>query len=72
MAKKRIQISAVLKKDLKVVLYLISSWLIGIGAVLLTNDERYIGLVPVSNYIIFRIKEELGKEGYREALRKHE
>jgi len=65
-----ITLSDVLKKDLRVVAFLVSSWAIGLALVYFTNNEKLLGLIPVANYIIFRIEQELSNEGYREALKK--
>jgi len=69
---KTITISDVLKKDLKVVGFLILNG----GVVLLSQTilKENIALSVVfgaaANYIVFRIQQELNNEGYREALKK--
>jgi hypothetical protein len=70
MAKRRIELSEVLVKDLKVVLYLVASWAVGLAVVFLSGDERYLGLIPVANYVIYRLSQELSNQGYRSALKK--
>jgi hypothetical protein len=71
MAKKiNIVLSDVVKKDLRVVAFLVSSWAVGLAAVYFTGDEKLLGLIPVTNYLIFRLEQELKKEGYQEALKK--
>ena len=70
MAKKKIQLSEVAVKDLKVVLYLVASWAVGLAVVFLSGDERYLGLIPVANYVIYRLSQELSNQGYRSALKK--
>jgi hypothetical protein len=70
MKKINITLSDVFKKDLRVIAFLVSSWAIGLLAVYFTGNEKLLGLIPVSNYIIFRIEQELNKEGYKEALKK--
>ena len=71
MAKKKIILSEVLKKDLKVLGYLLS---FGGGAYLaqrFITDNEVLSLIlgAAVNYILFRIENELKKEGYREALK---
>ena len=69
---KKIVLSDVLKKDLKVVGYLLS---FGFGAYVaqrFITDNEVLSLVcgAAINYILFRIEKELAKEGYREALKR--
>lgn len=67
----KITISDVLKKDLKVLGFLILNG----GVVLLSQTilKENIALSVVfgaaANYIAFRIQQELNEEGYREALK---
>ena len=70
MAKRKIELSEVLVKDLKVVLYLVASWAVGLAVVFLSGDERYLGLIPIANYVIYRLSQELSNQGYRSALKK--
>jgi len=67
---RKITLKEVTKKDLKIVSFLVGSWAVGLLAVYLSNDPRLIGLVPVTNYIAYRLIEERKNEGYREALKK--
>lgn len=68
----KITISDVLKKDLKVLGFLILNG----GVVLLSQTilKENIALSVVfgaaANYIAFRVQQELNEEGYREALKK--
>ena len=68
----KIKINDVLKKDLKVLGFLILNG----GVVLLSQTilKENVALSVVfgasANYIAFRIQQELNEEGYREALRK--
>ena len=66
---KKITLNEVVKKDLRIVAFLVGSWIIGLVAVYLSKNELLLGLVPVSNYIAYRIMEELKKEGYIKALK---
>lgn len=66
---KKIKLSDVLKKDIRIAAFLIGSWIVGLLAVYLTGNEKLIGLVPVTNYIAYRLIDELKKEGYSEAIR---
>jgi hypothetical protein len=68
----KITVPEVLKKDLKVLVFLI----INGGVVLLSQTvlKENIALSVVfgaaANYIAFRLQQELSNEGYREALKK--
>lgn len=68
---KKITISEVLKKDLKVVGFL----LINGGVVLLSqtllkeNNSLAVLFGAIANYIAFRVQEELSNSGYKEALK---
>jgi len=70
MAKVKITLSDVLKKDLKVVMYLI---IFGgttiISAKYLQIGDLSILFGAVANYITYRVLEELKKEGYVRALK---
>lgn len=72
MAKKTNRLSEVVKGDLSVVVYLIA---FGLGTLLsqeYLTDNQILSVLfgAATNYILFRIKQELKKEGYVEALRK--
>lgn len=74
MAKARLTLSSVLKKDLKILAYLLGSWAVGLATVYLTYGEiskevLLAGLAAPVNYIAYRLVEELKKEGYVEAVR---
>ncbi len=74
MAKVKLTVSDVFKKDLRVVGFLASSWLVGLAVIYvqtgsLPKEGLLLGIIPALNYIAFRITEELKKEGYREALK---
>jgi hypothetical protein len=67
---KKIILSDVIKKDLRVLSYLV---VFG-GVTILAEKYLKVGdasilLGAVANYILYRIRTELEKEGYREALR---
>lgn len=64
------QLSEVMKKDIKIIAYLVGTWIIGLVVVYLTGDERLVGLIPVTNYVIYRLEKELKNEGYVRALKK--
>lgn len=74
MAKKitfpKITLSEVAKKQLTVLAYLISSWVLALVLVEITKDPRLVGLAPAINLLIVIINQELKKEGYIEALKK--
>lgn len=66
----KIKISGVLKKDLRVLMFL----LVNGGVTYLTylfKDNIVFSIIfgASANYIVFRVQQELSKEGYREALR---
>ena len=74
MTVKKIILSEVFKKDLRVIGFLAGSWAIGLFSYWVANgnfppDLGRLGLIPFANYVAFRIIEELKKEGYREALK---
>ena len=68
---KGITLSDVFKKDLKLVAYLVSSGILGylLATYLAKDPILTIIFAPAINYIIYRVKQELEKEGYREALK---
>ena len=67
---KKITVSEVNKKHLRIIGYLCLSWGIALVMVAVTKDERFVGLAPVLNYIIYAVQKELNNEGYREAVKK--
>ena len=64
----KLKIDDVLKKDLRILCFLIGSWLVGLVALYFTKDERWLGLVPAVNYLAYRLEQELKNEGYRKVL----
>ena len=66
---KKITLNAVFKKDLRIVVFIASSWIVGLVAVYLSKNELLLGLIPLTNYIAYRVLEELKKEGYIKALK---
>ena len=68
----KIKLSDVLKKDLKLIGFLILNG----GVVLLSQtvlkDNVYLAVIfgGAANYIAFRLQQELNNEGYRKALSK--
>lgn len=71
MAVKKVTLSAVAKKDLILVGYLLASG--GLGWVLanyVANDPMLTAIfAPVINYVLYRITKELENQGYRAALK---
>jgi hypothetical protein len=69
---KRITISDVNKKYLKIIGYLLVSGVLGyVLATYVVGNEALTGIfAPAINFVIYIIKLELGKEGYNEALKK--
>ncbi len=71
MAKKKLQLSDVAKKHLKIIGYLVASGLLGILVAYLTDKpELAIVFAPAVNYVIYIIEKELKNEGVRAALKK--
>jgi len=64
---KKIKISDVNKKHLKVIAYLVGSWVISLGLFYIVGDPRLIGLAPVLNFIAVLLQKELAGEGYIKA-----
>ena len=65
---KKIQLSDVFKKDLRIISFLLGTWAIGLIIVYFTKDEALLGLIPILNYLAYRIEQELKDEGYYKAL----
>lgn len=70
MAIKKITLSDVFKKQLRIVAYLVVSALLSYLLSLITNKPEAVYATPIINYILYTIVEELKKEGYIQALRK--
>lgn len=69
MAKRKIKISDVLKKHLRIIGYLAISAALAYGLSLLVDRPEAVYLSPVINYILYAIEKELKNEGYIKALR---
>lgn len=69
MVKKKLVLSDQFKKDLRIIGFLAGSWVLGLVLVVLANDDRLLGLIPVINYIAYRLEKELRNEGYIETIR---
>lgn len=67
---KKLTISEVNKKHLRIIGYLIGSWVVALGLSYLTSNEKLVGLAPVLNYLVFVIEKELKNEGYISTLKK--
>ena len=70
----QIRVSDVLKKDARIIAFLVGSWALGLALFWITSGKlperlNVLGLIPVINYIAYRIKEELNADGYIEAIR---
>ncbi len=68
--KKKLTLSDVNKKHLKIISLLLGSWVISLGIVYITGNEKLVGLAPVLNYIYFTVEKELKGEGYQKVLKK--
>lgn len=70
MAKKKLEISDVYKKDLRILGFLLINGLVAWGSMQIDADPILsIILGGAANYIAFRALEELKGEGYRKALK---
>ena len=67
---KKIVLSDVTQKHMRIIAYLSGSWLIALSLAYIINEPKLAGIAPILNYIAFAIEKELNKEGYIEALRK--
>lgn len=70
----KIALSEVVKKDLRIIAYLLGSWLVGLVVIFATNGKLpteglLLGIIPALNYIVYRLQEELKHEGYIESFR---
>lgn len=65
---KKITLSEVFKKHLRIVGYLTVSAVLAYGLSLLTGKPESIYATPVINYILYAIAEELKKEGFVKAI----
>lgn len=70
MASKKIKLSEVAKKDLKVLMFLV---IFG-GVTILSEKYLQVGELSVlfgaaANYLVFRLEQELKKEGYVKAIK---
>ena len=66
---KKITLSDVFKKQLRIVAYLIASGVLAWVLSLITNKPEAVYATPVINYILYTIVEELKKEGYIQAIK---
>lgn len=71
---KKITLNDVFKKDLKIIAFLAGSWAVGLFSYwcntgTLPPDLGRLSLIPIANYIAYRLIEELKKEGYVRALK---
>ncbi len=64
----KITLNDVLKKDLRIISFLLGTWIVGLIIVYITKDEALLGLIPILNYLAYRIEQELKNEGYYKAL----
>lgn len=68
--KKKITISEVNKKHLRIVCFLAISSALAYLLSAISNKPEAIYLAPVINYLIYAVKNELDGTGYREVLKK--
>lgn len=70
MAVKKLRLSDVFKKHVKVVGYLVLSAVLAYALSLVADNEKLVLLAPAINYAIYAVKQELEKEGVIQALKK--
>jgi hypothetical protein len=68
---KKITLSDVYKKDLKVVCFLLINGGVTLLSQTLLKENLYLSILfgAIANYIAFRVQQELSGEGYKEALK---
>lgn len=67
---KKIKVSEVVRKDLKILAYLIFSGLVTIlSNRYLQTGEASVLFGMAANYLVFRLEKELKGEGYRKAIK---
>jgi len=66
---KKIKISKANKKHLKIIAYLVGTWILALGLAYSVKDMRLVGLAPVFNYIGFILEKELSGEGYSRSVK---
>ena len=67
---KKLTLSDVQQKDIKIISYLVVSGLLGLAlAWLLERPELALILSPMVNYIIYRVNQELSGQGYRSVMK---
>jgi len=69
MAVKKITLSDVTKKHLKIIAYLIVSAVLAYALSVLADRPELVYIAPIINYILYAIKNELDKEGYIRAIK---
>jgi hypothetical protein len=71
MAKVKLTLSSVVKKDLKLVGYLLASGVLGwlLATYVAKDPALTVVFTPAINYVLYRLTKELENEGYREALK---
>lgn len=67
---KKITLSEVTKKHLKITAYLVLSSVLAYVVSVMTDTPEAIYLTPIINYILYAIKTELDEEGYMQILKK--
>lgn len=69
MAIKKITLSEVFKKQLRILGYLVASGVLAWLLSLITNRPEAVYATPVINFVLYTIVEELKKEGYIQAIK---
>lgn len=69
MSIKKITLSDVTKKHLRIVAYLVVSAVLSYIISVVANKPEAVYLTPVINYVLYAIVEELKKEGYIQAIK---
>ena len=69
MALKKITLSDVTKRHLRIVGFLVASAILAYVLSILVNKPELVYFAPVINYVLYAISVELKKEGYVEAIK---
>jgi hypothetical protein len=70
MAQKRIQLSDVARKHIRILGYLVASSVLAYILSVVTGRPESIYAAPVINYLLYAVKRELDKEGVVAAIKK--
>ena len=69
MAVKKITLSEVTKKHIRVIAFLVVSAVLAYTLSLITDKPEALYFAPLINYLIFAVEKELAKDGYIRAIK---